>query len=137
MKHLDSTHTTSLFLIELILAILFFTLASAVCLRIFVKAHEFSQNAQDLNFAVNTVSSAAEQLPKNPETIVPTYSYYDAAYALCDKSDAVYVLSTTLQLDDSLLTADISMMTADTSREIYALTVTRHIQRRVSHDARN
>ena len=40
---------SSLFLLELIIAILFFSLTSAVCVQIFVRAHLISRQTQELN----------------------------------------------------------------------------------------
>ena len=62
MKYQRHNNTSSLFLLELILAVLFFSVASALCIQIFIKAHLMSQDARDLNFAVNEVSSMAEQI---------------------------------------------------------------------------
>ena len=62
MKYQHHNNTSSLFLLELILAVLFFSVASALCIQIFTKAHLMSQDARDLNFAVNEVSSMAEQM---------------------------------------------------------------------------
>ena len=62
MKYQRHNNTSSLFLLELILAVLFFSVASALCIQIFTKAHLMSQDARDLNFAVNEVSSIAEQI---------------------------------------------------------------------------
>ena len=53
MKYQRHNNTSSLFLLELILAVLFFSVASALCIQIFTKAHLMSQDARDLNFAVN------------------------------------------------------------------------------------
>ena len=50
---------SSLFLIELIIAILFFSAGSAVCVRAFAQAHLMSQAASDLSSASAQVSSAA------------------------------------------------------------------------------
>lgn len=57
-----------LFLLEITLAILFFSLASAVCLRCFVKSHILSTQAAELNQAVSQSENIAEllrSLPKN------------------------------------------------------------------------
>ena len=62
MKYQRHNNTSSLFLLELILAVLFFSVASALCIQIFTKSHLMSQDARDLNFAVNEVSSMAEQI---------------------------------------------------------------------------
>ncbi len=56
MKHSKS----SLFLMELIIALLFFSLASTVCIRLFVNAHSLSAQTVDQNYAVNYAQNMAE-----------------------------------------------------------------------------
>lgn len=51
---------SSLFLLELIIAILFFSLTSAVCVQIFVRAHLISRQTQELNTALEKVSGFCE-----------------------------------------------------------------------------
>ncbi len=51
---------SSLFLLELMIAILFFCLCSAVCVRLFVQSHIISENTQNLSMAMNQTSSFAE-----------------------------------------------------------------------------
>lgn len=152
MKYQRHNNTSSLFLLELILAVLFFSVASALCIQIFTKAHLMSQDARDLNFAVNEVSSMAEQISagtlhsdtaassddtaSDPSTQMPDDSlqdaaaYYDSSYASCKKADAVYVLTIHYEPEDTLLKAHISMDTIADNRNIYALDVTKHRQRR-------
>lgn len=60
MAHKYTSHSSSLFLLELILAILFFSIASAVCVQLFVKSHLLSKDAEILSIAVNECSDAAE-----------------------------------------------------------------------------
>lgn len=57
MKHRNSR--SALFLMELIFAILFFAIASAVCVQLFVRAHLISRDTQDLNQAMAGAQSAA------------------------------------------------------------------------------
>ena len=152
MKYQRHNNTSSLFLLELILAVLFFSVASALCIQIFTKAHLMSQDARDLNFAVNEVSSMAEQISagtlhsdtaassddtaSDPSTQMPDDSlqnaaaYYDSSYASCEKADAVYVLIVHYEPENTLLKAHISMDTIADNRNIYALDVTKHRQRR-------
>ena len=152
MKYQRHNNISSLFLLELILAVLFFSVASALCIQIFTKAHLMSQDARDLNFAVNEVSSMAEQISagtlhsdtaassddtaSDPSTQMPDDSlqdaaaYYDSGYASCEKADAVYVLTIHYEPEDTLLKAHISMDTVADNRNIYALDVTKHRQRR-------
>ena len=152
MKYQRHNNISSLFLLELILAVLFFSVASALCIHIFTKAHLMSQDARDLNFAVNEVSSMAEQISagtlhsdtaassddtaSDPSTQMPDDSlqdaaaYYDSGYASCEKADAVYVLTVHYEPENTLLKAHISMDTIADNRNIYTLDVTKHRQRR-------
>lgn len=152
MKYQRHNNTSSLFLLELILAVLFFSVASALCIQIFTKAHLMSQDARDLNFAVNEVSSMAEQISagtlhsdtaassddtaSDPSTQMPDDSlqdaaaYYDSSYVSCKKADAVYVLTVHYEPEDTLLKAHISMDTIADNRNIFTLDVTKHRQRR-------
>ena len=57
---LQRRHRSSLFLLELILVIFFFSLASAVCIQLFVKAHVIGTETEDLNHAIPLAESAAE-----------------------------------------------------------------------------
>ena len=54
------TRHSSMFLLELMIAILFFCLAATVCIRLIVKSHIISQKTQNLNMALNQVTTAAE-----------------------------------------------------------------------------
>lgn len=128
MKYQRHNNTSSLFLLELILAVLFFSVASALCIQIFIKAHLMSQDARDLNFAVNEVSNMAEQMPD--DSLQDAATYYDSSYASCKKADAVYVLTVHYEPEDTLLKAHISMDTVADNRNIYTLDVTKHRQRR-------
>lgn len=128
MKYQRHNNTSSLFLLELILAVLVFSVASALCIQIFTKAHLMSQDARDLNFAVNEVSSMAEQMPD--DSLQDAAAYYDSSYASCEKADAVYVLTVHYEPEDTLLKAHISMDTVADNRNIYTLDVTKHRQRR-------
>lgn len=159
MKYQRHNNTSSLFLLELILAVLFFSVASALCIQIFTKAHLMSQDARDLNFAVNEVSSMAEQISagtlhpataassddtaassgdtaSDPSTQISNdawqddTAYYDSSYASCEKADAVYVLTVHYEPENTLLKAHISMDTIADNRNIYTLDVTNHLQRR-------
>lgn len=129
--------SSSLFLMELILAILFFSVASAVCVQIFVKSHLLSEESKALNHAVNLCTNLAETISASPEQMSrePLPTYYDADFSLCEEKDASYVLSVHMKETDSFLDAHIEM--SDISgKTIYALDTTHHLQRRVDHEER-
>ena len=51
---------SGIFLMELILSILFFSIAAAVCVKLFVTAHRLSDQSVNLNHAVAMAESIAE-----------------------------------------------------------------------------
>ena len=94
---------SSLFLLELIIAILFFSLTSAVCVQIFVRAHLISRQTQELNMALEKVSgfsevflagdSFSELLPenadgfKNADGSAEYVVSYDENWQICTSSE--------------------------------------------------
>lgn len=125
---------SSLFLIELIIAILFFSLGSAVCVQAFVKAHTLTAQAQDLSFASSTVSSAASVVKYTDGDLEGIQTYfpeafadgediavcYDEAFAPCGADDAAYTLRIHTDDGDGLRTASIRMDGRD-GEALYAL----------------
>jgi len=61
MKH----SKTSLFLMELIISILFFIIAGAVCVQLFVKSHQISTDSVSLNHSIRWCENIAELLQAN------------------------------------------------------------------------
>ncbi len=51
---------SSLFLMELIIGLLFFSLASTICISLFVKSHTISTYTKNLNYAVTQSQNMAE-----------------------------------------------------------------------------
>lgn len=136
-KHVRSS---GIFLIELILAIFFFSLASAVCVQIFVKSHLLSRDAQQLNFAVGECSSVAEYIIATDAISFETL-YYDAEFQSCGQAEATYKLSVTFTDLSETLSPDVDTFStyeaqitfaqigSDTS--VYSLNVTHHIAKEV------
>ena len=125
-------HTrSSLFLIELIIAILFFSAGSAVCIRAFAQAHEMSRAASDLSFASAQVSSAAsavrytdgsaaalaEYFPGavQAEDSQTCLVYYDQAHQPCSLDAAAYVLTIHTMNNGGRTDASLSMTGPDGS----------------------
>ena len=106
MKRYTSSRS-GLFLMEIIIAILFFSVVSAFCLQIFVKSHTVAGDTRDLDRAVSEVTSAASLLqetggstdgafssvyPHLEETADAGYIYYNKNYETCRKPDSVYYM---------------------------------------------
>jgi len=62
MNEKHRLRSSGIFLLELILSILFFAIASTVCVQLFVKAHTLSNKAELLSHAVSECTSASELL---------------------------------------------------------------------------
>lgn len=56
----NSSSRTGLFLMELIIAILFFSLAAAICIQLFVQSHMISNRSVDLNHGILWAQNVAE-----------------------------------------------------------------------------
>ena len=131
--------TSGIFLIELILAIFFFSLASAVCVQIFVKSHLLSRDSQRLNHAVNECCSIAEALTSadSLDTASSASLYYNAEFKPCSQAEAVYQLTVTIKdisytitdkdiEDFSTYEAHLVYKEYESNTIIYSLTVSHH-----------
>lgn len=133
------TKHSGMFLLELMIAILFFCMASAVCIRLFVKSHTISQDTQNLNMALNQVTMAAEIFRSRTDMQeffrqeVPYYEersdgtefflYYDKKWENCKEKDASFCLKIKSWDKGNMKTGNFSMVKADTGKEIYSLSL--------------
>lgn len=126
---------SNLFLMELMIAILFFSLGSAVCIQIFAKAHMVDQSARDLSFASAQVSSAASVIKYTENELLALKEFYpditesgngfmicyDKNYNEVSPSDAVYTLEIIPGNSNGMETAHIQMTKKNSSAPIYQL----------------
>ena len=80
MKHIPHTRS-SLFLIELIIAVFFFSIGSAVCIRAFSQAYLMSRSAQELSFASSQISGAASAVRYTDRSAEALSEYFPSARA--------------------------------------------------------
>lgn len=127
---------SSLFLIELIIAILFFAIGSAICVRGFVKAHSLSVDAQDLSFASAQVSSAASVLKYTDGSFEEFCRYfpdaaqdkdgflvfYDSDREACKEENAFYTLHAETYIKSDMVYADLYMEN-NSKESIYKLNI--------------
>ncbi len=156
MVHKSRARSSSLFLMELIFAILFFSVASAVCVEFFVKAHLLSRDSDALSRAVNECAGAAEiictsnGLPEGVDLLAQQYPegdypelpaetadvrlYYDDSFAACGQETAAYVLDIHMEQAERMIEATLEMREGSGSQEaessVYRLQVGHHIARR-------
>lgn len=149
MMRKNRPRSSSIFLMELILAILFFSIASAVCVQFFVKSHLLSHDSNALNHAVNECAGAAEiietadNMTDSMEIFKRVYPngsysdnqlilYYDDTFAACNESNAFYFLTIYIEKSDQILIADIQFL--QDSEVIYELNIKHHIARRTRYE---
>lgn len=139
MKQRNRARSSTLFLVELIIAILFFTVCSAVCVQFFVKSHTLSRQAVELNCAVNECSTAAELIQSGrtegeilnalksiyPEALKGDSSeehgiciYFDSDFKQCAPSaeDLSYIMDIDMVLKGSRAYCTIEASSAESGR---------------------
>lgn len=100
---IKSMSRAQLFLIELIIVILFFTLTGAVTLQVFVKASEQADHAQALNGGMMAVQNAAEADKSKSFTelsLHDTTVYYTDKWQNTNGSKSKYVLTSRVDLEE-------------------------------------
>lgn len=70
---------TSLVLMELVITILFFSLASAVCVQLFVRAHLIAKETKKLNEAISITQSIAEVMNGTDGSLRSIKEYFASA----------------------------------------------------------
>lgn len=72
----NASSKTGLFLMELIIAILFFAVSGAICVQLFVQSHLISKDSVELNHAVEWCQNVAEAFygcEGNPEEMMKLF----------------------------------------------------------------
>ena len=134
----------ALFLMEIILAILFFSVAASVCVSILVNARLLSRNAQRLNTAVTVCSTAAETVDSaenfddvkaRVSLIFPDGAWdgddfsaviYDASASDAEEPFGILKMSLTPETEQALFRADILLLQEDDEDALYEICVERH-----------
>lgn len=150
MKHSRS----SLFLMEMIIAILLFSLASAVCIQLFARSHLLSTQTVNQNHAVIQAQNLAESylsLEGNVATMQDLFSpseltdentlrlAFDSSWNLCTAEDnaGFYAeLKSTPAEETGIMKGEITVYDVSTPESpIYTLSVMHHTaERRGSHE---
>ena len=117
---------SNLFLLELILAIFFFALASAVCIRLFVQARTLTLESHKQNQALTcaknlsalfesregSLADIAENFPQSHLEDSRLEIFYDENWNLCSEEEKSYLASLTLSgssYEDHLLEGEIQV----------------------------
>ena len=82
-----SNSRLSLFLMELIVAIMFFSLSAAVCVRLFSSAHFMSENTKNMSNATVWTQNLAETFESEKGDLSAIAKFYPEAYITYDHAD--------------------------------------------------
>ena len=131
---------SSLFLMEIMINILFFAVLVTICLQLFFKAHNLSEDTSVMHRAVTTCTSIAEVYQSNHdgnEVVMTVYPdaialnstiliYFDDAYQPCSEAMSTYraVLEHGNPPD-----ANITFYAQDSGEVIYSLAVSSYTPR--------
>lgn len=141
MKNLNR-NKTSLFLMEMIVVILFFSVASAVCVQIFAYGEEKSRRSRDLTNAVIQVQNATQLIKSSNGTLEAVEEYYnieaqnnaafiyfDSAFKVCtEQPDANYVLEIIQEQNDTRQVSHLAFCYYKTREEIFQLDSEKYIE---------
>lgn len=131
---------TSLFLMEMILSVLIFSISVAICVKVFMKAYNISYSTKELNMAVTRCTSAAElfygfsgdlsqiqmEMDADHSGISDKGSltlFYNGKYDKCSEKDAEYYMLLVNHKDEDILTCDITMCKYNNDEVIYSLSL--------------
>lgn len=145
---------SSLFLIEMLFSLLFFSMIAALCIQVFVQSHRLSQKSENLNEAQNLASSLAEVIIASegnsssmrtyfPEAVFSEdqiFLYYDSDWNLTSEKNSSYALVASLQQKDFTLSGTISVSEnkknpKEKESEIYSLSFRHHIPKTVTEES--
>lgn len=140
-KHTSSRST--LLLMEIIIAILFFSVASAVCLQLLAKSREFTKAAEELDMAVRQAGSVAEviALSAQPMEQLKTiytgsdigedggFLYFDGEFRVCSRDQSLYRLKISpAPADGRTLSYGIAVYSGDEEEPFYSLEAVSYTQ---------
>ena len=140
--------SSSLFLMELIIAILFFSLTSTVCIQLFVKAHLLTEESVNINQSILWTQNLAEGFLNSGGDLAGMKELFDQKLELGEDHISLYFdndwnpvaagadnarYEVTLQLTETgdslvkarIITADLAQTAGSTP--IYSLTVDKYI----------
>ena len=118
MKVRESSRS-SLFLLELMISIVFFSLAAAGCVQVFAKAHMLSREAGRLDMAVSVAQSLAEEY--RGSRTEDDRRYYDELGNVCGEEDGTYLAEIVQTEEAGMNQIHITVMDVKTQDTLYTL----------------
>ena len=137
-NNLKSRSKSSLFLMELIIVIMFFSLSAAICMQIFAQAKtktDYSRNVTNAAFAAESIAdmykakdgdlkAIAEKLDVDKKTENSLEIYYDNDWNTVSKNNAKFVIRVTETEEPSIAKAFIEVETTKDKENIFDIVST-------------
>lgn len=135
---------TSLFLMELILTILMFSICGAICMKLFAASDMLSRKTRELNASVACAQGFVEVMRGTDgsiEEILDMYPgaikggedffevFYDKDFKECDFSQAAYVSDIVLTPMGAVQNIDVKIVRLSDYEEIYSLSATKYMNK--------
>ncbi len=135
---------TSLFLMEMIIIVLFFSVASATCVQAFVNSHLLDVHTKELNHAVIIAQGFADVMRGTDgelDSLLSAYpdasgndsgltAWYDKEFSPCSEAEAAYVAEAEIKPDGRLNAITVTVRSIEDNTEIYTLSATKYIGNR-------
>lgn len=135
---------TSLFLMELILTILMFSVCGAVCMKLFAASNTLGKQTKELNGSVACAQGFVEVMRGTDGTIEEIMAmypsaikgedgffevFYDKDFMECDFSKAAYVGDVTLTPLGAIQNMEVKIVRLEDYEEIYTLSATKYMNK--------
>ena len=111
---------SSLFLMEIILNILFFSILATFCVQIFFKGYQLSKSTEICQSTDSPEETLSSIYPESMSLDATILIYYDRDFLACGKQNAVY-RATVDFLPDQLATIHITFLDTRTAETLYEL----------------
>lgn len=125
---------TSLFLMELIISILLFSVTGAVCIQLFVNTHLTSKQTKVLQFAVIAAQNEAEQIRAGVSDIENKNIYYDEVFTPCTAENAAYLLVIQQKEQASVLNVTINFTDLSKQETIHEISFRKFLSTKTEAD---
>lgn len=140
--NIRSTSKSALFLMELMIAILFFSVAGAVSIQLFVSSHLLSESTVNTNQSILHSQTIAEAFTGTNADILELQKtlqaspigesslelYFDQDWKACNEAIAHFTATVSLRNESGLSYADI-VFSDNTGLVLYQLTVSHYLQK--------
>jgi len=125
-----SKSKAGLFLMELLISLLFFSFAGAICLQLFVGAHLQNERSTKLSHVSALLTNYSEIFYTSDDTFAGSDTiYYDSNLNLCNPDSASYAVYTYSSVQDNYLIENITINDYESNELLLDYDIKKYIRR--------